>query len=59
MRNNPTQVIDPDDEFIPCNDCYDPDHCSTRCAIAEYWLENTNIAKQRGETPDQLWGETK
>lgn len=44
-------------EFTVCEDCPNPNGCLTRCGIREYWLEHTNIAEQRGETPKQLWGE--
>lgn len=46
-------------EFVPCDDCPNPSGCLTRCGIQEYISENTNIAEQRGETPEQLWGDTK
>ena len=59
MSNNNPQVIESDDEFIPCTHCMEPDYCKHRCKIDEYWFENTNIAEQRGETPEQLLGENK
>ena len=46
-------------DFVPCDDCPNPSGCLTRCGIQEYISENTNIAEQRGETPEQLWGDTK
>jgi len=44
-------------EFVPCDDCTNPDGCITRCGIQEFLNENKNVAEQRGETPEQLWGE--
>lgn len=43
-------------EFVPCDDCVNPSGCLTRCAIQEYIVTNSDIAEQRGETPEQLWG---
>jgi len=46
------------EEFVQCDDCFNPDACITLCSIKEYFKENTNIAEQRDETPEQLWGNT-
>ena len=45
------------EEFVPCDDCVDPNGCLTLCYIQEYIKENKNIAEQRGETQQQLWGD--
>ena len=46
-----------DQEFDHCEDCPQPNGCVTRCGIKEYMKQNKNVAEQRGETPEQLWGE--
>lgn len=46
-----------EDNFVPCDDCVNPSGCLTRCRIEEYHQENSDVAAQRGETPQQLWGE--
>ena len=40
-------------DFVPCDDCPNPESCITRCGIQEYISEN--VAEQRGETPEELW----
>jgi hypothetical protein len=44
-------------EFVPCDDCTNPDGCITRCGIQDYLNENKNVAYQRGETLEQLAGD--
>lgn len=44
-------------EFVHCDDCPNPSGCITRCGIQEFHKENINVAEQRGETPEQLWGD--
>jgi hypothetical protein len=46
------------EEFVHCDDCFNPDSCLSRCYITEYLKKNENVALQRGETPKQLWGNT-
>lgn len=45
-------------DFVPCDDCPNPSGCVTRCGIEQFFKENTNVAEQRGETPEQLWGDS-
>ena len=47
------------EEFVHCTECQDIDQCYDVCGIHEAWLKDTNIAEQRGETPEQLWGDSK
>lgn len=44
-------------DFVPCDDFPNPSGCLTRCGIEQFIKENANIAEQRNETPDQLWGD--
>ena len=43
--------------FVPCDDCLNPDGCLTICGIQEYIKENTDVATQRGENINQLVGD--
>jgi hypothetical protein len=47
-----------EDEFVTCDDCPKPGMCLTYCGIQQWVEDNKNVAMQRGETPEQLWGIT-
>jgi hypothetical protein len=47
------------EEFVHCTECGDIEQCHDICAIYEAWKSDTSIAEQRGETPEQLWGDSK
>jgi hypothetical protein len=47
------------EEFVHCTECLNIDHCHDVCHLHEQFVRDTNIAEQRGETPEQLWGDSK
>lgn len=55
--SNRTWFEEPSEPLAPCEDCVDPGGCLTQCYIQRYLKENGNVAQDRGETPEQLWGD--
>ena len=45
-------------EFSLCEECFDIDacNCAISCLLKE--LLEEDVVKQRGESPEQLWGDT-